>query len=166
MTTHPTTPESRSKALTHTGTHKGDETPALALPGVPGARLAVLTLPWLLAEPEPVPIPADLEPVPVSVAAETLPARPVAFLVTLGLTAAWCIAVALLTMTGAMFPIEGNFAFYLVAMAGIFCGTFLTLAWPREAEEKPEQFWTWGSEPSTAAQCTPSRVTYTGRVQS
>ncbi len=159
MTPHPTTPESRSKAFTHTGTREDPETPQAETPGSASGHLAVLTLPWLLAEPEPVPIPADLEPVPVSVAAETLPARPVAFLVTLGLTAAWCIAVALLTMTGAMFPIVGNVLAYLVLMAGLFCWACIALTCPRE-EDDPLAVWGSGA---AAAQCTPSRQTLTGR---
>ena len=158
MTTNTPTPESRCKALTHPNTHEDRAARVLALPDAPG----VLALPWVLAEPEPVSIVPEPEPVPVSVAAETRPARPVAFRVTLGGTAAWCIVAALLTLTGAMVPIEGNVVFYLVAMAGIFCGTFLTLTWPRATEEKPEQFWTLGRAPA-AAQCMPSRQTLTGR---
>ncbi|MCB0042465.1 MAG: hypothetical protein KDE23_22420 [Caldilinea sp.] len=124
----------------------------------------VLAVPWIVAEPVPA-IPAAVPEIVPDVPAEDPPeARHVAFLVTLAASVAWCIVAAVLTVTGAMFPLQGNVLAYLVLMAGLFCMAFLLLTCPRAGDETPETLWTWGSMP-TAAQCTPSRHTLTGRAQ-
>ena len=128
---------------------------------------AVLTVPWLVAETEPIGsiLPAETGTiVPIATAEPTSNAgqgSPRPFYASLAASVAWCIAVAGLVLTGAMFPIEGNALAYLVLMAGLFCASFVALTCPRE--EKPETFWTWGSEP--VGQCTPSRNTLTGGRQ-
>ncbi len=123
---------------------------------------AVLCVPWLVAEPDLVPI-VPAEPLPMVPAATPETggiSAPRPFYASLAASVAWCIAVAGLVLTGAMFPIEGNVLAYLVLMAGLFCASFVALTCPRE--EKPETFWPWGGEP--VGQCTPSRAnTLTGR---
>ena len=131
----------------------------------------VLSVPWLVAEPDLATMPADV-PEPV-LAAETdlvhqnapvpelTPARR-PYYAALAASVVWCILAAGLLIAGALTPARGNVLFYLVTMAGLFCGAFIALTCPRPDAE--ETFWTWGSEP--VGQCTPSRNTLTGRERS
>ena len=127
---------------------------------------AVLTVPWLVAETVPAPIvpavPTPAQPLELHTPAQPGVTRnPRPFYVSLAASVAWCILVAGLVLTGAMLPLEGNVLAYVVIMTWLFLACFTALTCPRE--EKPETFWTWGSEP--VGQCTPSRNTLTGGRQ-
>lgn len=135
----------------------------------------VLELPWVLAEPVIMASPAAMLQAETIRAIDETPElteperrmrnwRAVAVVVTF----VWAAVAAVLMMTGAVFPVRGNILAYLVMMVGLFCWAFLALAFP--PDEKPETFWTLGSEPggygvAPVAQCSPSRAAFTGRQQ-
>ncbi len=146
------TEEERLLIATH---ERGDLRPETA-----GALVAVAAerLPLVVAEPAPA-APGPVAAGPAEPGEAERSERWFKFFVVY--TAVWFVVTTVLTVTGAMFPIEGNVVAYLVLMAGLFCGAFLALTCPRP--EEPETFWTWGSEPAAVGQCTPSRQTLTGR---
>ncbi len=122
----------------------------------------VLTLSWVVAEPVITASPAAMLQTEITrtidaVPEITEPERRMRNWTAAGLvvTFAWCAVVAVLMITGAMFPIVGNALAYLVMMAGLFCWAFLALVCPRDDE--PETFF----PPSPP--CTPGRNTLTGR---
>ena len=128
-------------------------------------RETILAVPWVVLEDAPViddaPTVGDAPtPAPVIDDEETTPAGGW-WRLFLALSVAWFALVAVLTLTGAMLPLEGNVLAYVVIMTWLFLACFTALTCPRE--EKPETFWTWGSEP--VGQCTPSRNTLTGGRQ-
>lgn len=120
----------------------------------------VLTVPWLVAEPDQVPI-VPAEAAPVATNGNKWQRNPRPFYVSIAASVAWCIVVAVTVLSGAMFPLAGNALAYVVLMAGLFCAAFVALTCPRP--DGDETFITLSGYP--VGQCTPSRNTLTGRAQ-
>lgn len=138
-----------------------------ALPGAAMTQQSILTVPWVSLED------AQVHQVDADAPTVATPAANIEedtnnggrrwFWLFIGLSVAWVFVVAAMLLTGAMFPIEGNAAAYLVLMTGLILAALVALTCPRA--DGDEEFVTLGLY--TVGQCTPSRAnTLTGRGSS
>lgn len=120
---------------------------------------AVLTVPWVLAEPD------DLAPIvpAVPVAAEpTQPTRATAggIPAPLAVAAALLVALAVVALPAVLFDWFSGPVMFGMAVAGLIALAIVVVAYPLPDNQR-EYFWSVGSEP--VGQCTPSRQPLTGR---
>lgn len=134
---------------------------------LPPDPLAVLTVPWVLAEPDDlapiVPaVPVAAEPEPLPAAEPTQPTRATAggIPAPLAVAAALLVALAVVALPAVLFDWFSGPVMFGMAVAGLIALAIVVVAYPLPDNQR-EYFWSVGSEP--VGQCTPSRQPLTGR---